>query len=179
MSKNTVDLNISGIYALKEGDAIRYVGQAKNIEKRFRQHSSLAQNRGNTKKQTWITQLLSNGGELKIEVLEATDDLDNAEVKWINQLRSKGANLVNLADGGKSMTHCNRAKQERPWGKSWSPVQRRLIEISQTTKMLRKFYSESPEDVARIEARLIKVNQRIKEVGLDKINYLLWEKYGY
>lgn len=173
------DLNCSGIYALKENGTIRYIGQAKNIGRRYNQHKSLAQNRGNTKKQTWITKLIRDGGKLEIEVLEVTDNLDSSEIKWIKKLRDDGTDLANSADGGKSMAHCNRAKQDKPWGKTWSPVQRRLIEISQTTKMLKRIRGENSKEAARIEARLIEVNQKIKRVGLEKMNYLLWEKYGY
>lgn len=179
MAKTNQDLNCSGIYALKENGTIRYIGQAKHIGRRYNQHKLLAQNRGNTKRQTWLNKLLVAGGELQIEVLEVTQDLDSAEIMWIKKLRDSGLDLVNSADGGKTMTHCNRAKQDKPWGKTWSPVQRRLIEISQTAKMLKRIRGEDSKEAARIEARLIEVNQKIKRVGLEKMNNLLWEKYGY
>lgn len=174
-----VDLSVSGIYALLESDEVRYIGQAKDIAKRHRQHCSVAQNRGDTHKQRWISNMLANGVKPGIVILEKTSDLDSAELKWIKKYRSDNAKLVNIAEGGKNMSHCNRAKASKPWGNAWSPVQRNLITIKRSIRSMReRGGAESNEHADRLEARVVTLNETIKRVGSDVMNERLWNKYG-
>ena len=171
--------SICGIYALCDDTGIRYIGQSKNIAKRYRQHCSIAQNRGNTKRQRWLYKLLSNGISPKLIILEETKELDEAEIRLIAKYAKSGATLTNTAKGGKTLDHCLKAKQCKPWGNSWSPVQRLLIEMKQTIKIIERYGGDDVENrVRNIESKIVRINKKVKEVGLERMNMLLWEKYG-
>lgn len=181
MSKNPTQTGAkSGIYALLDGDVIKYVGQSKNIKKRYAQHCSIMQCRSNRDVHKWIRQLIETGRTPSLQILEITDALDEREIYWIAKLRDEGTVLLNMAAGGKDMSHLKRAKKNMPWGNKWSPVQRRLIEIRQCEKSILKYGAEDKTIVTnQFAKRMARLNERIKSVGLDKVNMLLWEKYGY
>jgi hypothetical protein len=167
--------NKGGIYGLELDGVIVYVGQAKNIAKRFKQHCSLAQNRGARSINKRLYEALSAGIAPKLVVIELTDDLDNREVFWISHHRKLNSNLLNMADGGRSYSYAERSKEENPWGKGWSPVRRRLNLMQSNIKTFKRLGRH--DMAARAEEQLKQVNEYIKIVGLKKMNQLLWSKY--
>jgi hypothetical protein len=164
------------IYALVDDGVVMYVGQAKNLEKRYRQHCSLAQNRSHRKVCQWLTALLEKSQTPELLTLEITECPDERETYWIEHYRKINKDLLNIADGGKTTAHLRRSKLNTPWGNTHSPVQRRIMVIQRTIKILKK---HSPKRAKRLEGRLIEINTAIKRTGLRKMNMLLWEKYGY
>ncbi len=167
---------VCGIYAITFDDKVMYIGQAKDIHKRFKQHCSVAQNRGNTLKNAWLTQQLKDNILPVLKTVEETDNLDEREIYWIDSYRTQGQAELNMHDGGKIFTFSKRNVNTKPWGKGWSPIQRRLIAIKQDIKALRKLDKQDRAD--KLEARLDLINEKIKRNGLDYMNMALWEKYG-
>jgi predicted GIY-YIG superfamily endonuclease len=164
------------IYALAENGAVKYIGQAKNLNKRYNQHCSLAQNMGKTKKNEWIRKLLKAGQLPELIELEATDNLDECEIKWIKKYQYDGVELVNMADGGKTMKHLHRAKKNKPWGSKHSPTQHILMRLKQDIRTVKRF--GHLEEAQKIEETYNYCVETIAKVGKDRMNQLLWEKHG-
>lgn len=135
---------ICGIYALTDPETgdVRYVGQARNIHKRYRQHCNL---NGCAKlpKNRWAAKLARQGAEPGLKVLEETADLDAREIHWIQLLRSQGAKLMNVAEGGKSMRHASEAKAQMPWGRKRAPLQALTANLANIVKSLEGMPSHS------------------------------------
>lgn len=94
--------NHVAIYALCDPNGtIRYIGKAKNPEKRFKQHVREAlKSRGiNKHKESWIRQLYANGNAVTLRVLEwcLESDWQQAECQWIDRHKST---LTNQTPGG-------------------------------------------------------------------------------
>ena len=91
------------IYVLQEPDtgAVRYVGQTKYPRRREWLHCSHSNNRrGARRVNKWILGLLERGSRPVFKVIEETPHLDDRERHWIAELRSRGADLLNMNDGG-------------------------------------------------------------------------------
>lgn len=161
------------IYALSSDGVVKYVGQAKDLKKRYGQHCSLAQNTGKLPRNLWITELLKGNKEPVITSLERTDDIDTAEIKWIKLFRQQGE-LLNIADGGKSMASLHRAKKALPWGKTHSPTQRILMMLKSDIRTMEKL--GRPELAEKIRGQYANCVEAINRVGKDRMNILLWEK---
>lgn len=166
----------SGIYALTISGVVYYIGQAKNINKRYKQHCSLAQNRGYTKRNVWLYEILKSGGLPDLIVIEHTDDLDAREIYWIGHYRKQGLAQMNTSGGGHSYDYAEHCKLNNPWGKGWSPIRRRLNVIHNTIQSHRR--RGELHQVQRLETKLRLVNDAIKRVGLKEMNMILWERYG-
>jgi len=90
---------IYGIRA-RAGDQIRYVGQTVLLPKRRRTHLRLARNGSAYDVHLWIARL---GGAVEFVVLEeciGADSLNEAEIRWIAELKKDGLPLLNGTDGG-------------------------------------------------------------------------------
>lgn len=89
------------IYLLMEkGGNIRYVGITKNdVRVRLAGHLKDSRRR-NTYRDKWIASL---GYPPLVHVIEETDDTSR-EAFWISTLRSMGARLTNLTDGGEGIS---------------------------------------------------------------------------
>jgi hypothetical protein len=84
-------------------DAIRYVGKANDPATRLREHIYDAVHRGTrTWRARWIRHLLNQGRSPAYTMLEAVSDSEwqDAERRWINDLRADGHRLTNIAPGG-------------------------------------------------------------------------------
>lgn len=83
---------------------LRYIGRTKNIALRLKGHISEAKhiNKKDTHKNNWIKQLLNEGLEPAIEILEecTIDTWEQAERGWITDCKKHGVRLVNIARGG-------------------------------------------------------------------------------
>ena len=108
MQIDTANQPLTYIYALtdpRETDdvkCVRYVGKAKNTDRRFEHHLWDARNGIRTYCCNWIRQLLAVGLVPAINILETTtqDVAADRERGWIAYLRAAGSPLTNLTDGG-------------------------------------------------------------------------------
>lgn len=88
------------IYGLHSGDGvIRYVGQTKQgVAGRLRDHLKSVAKSSQLKAHQWIREC---GPEaIRIEVLEETDELDQAEKNWIHWAREICSENLNVSPGG-------------------------------------------------------------------------------
>ena len=99
---------------------VRYVGMAKNVEKRYKEHFTRLDK--NTHKTNWIKQLLSQGiyPELHIQQKIKMEYWQEAEQFWISYYRNAGYPLTNSTDGGEGTigwhpTDEQRKKQSVNW----------------------------------------------------------------
>lgn len=97
------------IYGLFEptSDLIRYVGQTQQGLRRRRSGHILGPRRlsAHLPVNRWIAKLHAAGQEFEIRALEGplhVADLDEAERRWIANLRAEGADLLNLCSGGRA-----------------------------------------------------------------------------
>jgi hypothetical protein len=93
------------IYALCEpnSEIIRYVGKTANSpEQRLRSHLAPSSLKPKNHRTDWLRSLVKQGLKPALFVLEETTDdcWQEAECRWIAQLRSLGCDLVNSTNGG-------------------------------------------------------------------------------
>jgi len=179
MENNINNENIykgSGIYGLINPyqNELIYVGQAKNIHKRYLQHCSISNNIGNSKIKSFLYETIKDKKLPKLVILEKTINLDDREMYWIKYYRNLGIDLANMNDGGKSMIHTSRAKKNKPWGNSWSPLQRIFINYRDAIKTLKKI----GKDTSELELKFLKIQELINNFGRDYFNDKLYKKYG-
>jgi hypothetical protein len=101
------------IYTLSDGDRIRYVGKAKNPDKRLRQHLWPAKSKRDHLA-NWIRKLRAEGRKPVMNVIEWTGDWEQCEQRWITYFRSQGADLLNVAAGGLDMAHVAESRGRFP-----------------------------------------------------------------
>lgn len=103
-----------GIYVLSCPDTgeIRYIGQTKDAAKRYTAHKC-SRERG--AKSCWVSSLRAQGKVPKMTMVIHTDDLDAEEIELISIYRAMGANLLNIADGGKDRPAHLMGKSRTPW----------------------------------------------------------------
>jgi len=164
-----------GIYALCLDGEVKYIGQSRDIKKRYRQHCSLAQNVGKTKKDEWLYEILLKDINPELLILEETEDLDKKEIEWIKKYRDEGI-LLNLSDGGQTMSYLRKKKLEKPWGKTHSPIQRRLSVIKRNIEYFNRMGMTKMANSA--SEKYNSVVDFIKSQDREKLNLLLWNKYG-
>lgn len=82
---------------------VRYVGKAKNPERRLAGHIGTARNGGRYPSSHWIRRLISKGLMPKMEIIAwvSEDRWEEAEKLCIQHCREVYDGLLNLADGGK------------------------------------------------------------------------------
>lgn len=95
------------IYALKDPrtNEVRYVGWARNVDRRLRDHMRDARAGNQTYKARWIRTLLDQGVKPAYDLLDksAFGDWADAERWWIKRKREEGCRLTNATDGGDGM----------------------------------------------------------------------------
>lgn len=134
------------IYALSDPrtDEIRYVGWTKHtIGKRIVAHVEEAKRleagkARRTHKNRWVLSLVRRGLRPVGELLEETNDPDEAGRRWIRRMREEGARLTNATPGGKGS-----------YGARWklTTEQRRAISERETGR------KKSPDEVEKMRAR--------------------------
>lgn len=91
------------IYTLSDGENIRYVGKSHGIDavkKRFFAHKT-GKRDTHLPKTVWVNSLKNKGVEVVMEILEVVDgNWEQSEIYWIQQLKTWGFNLTNIAEGG-------------------------------------------------------------------------------
>lgn len=92
---------IYGLYDPRNKE-LRYVGKATDLHKRLIGHISLAKGDVTNPKSKWINELLSEGLNPEIRVLEETDENNwpDVEKKWIADCLAEGISLSNILEGG-------------------------------------------------------------------------------
>jgi len=98
----TARKSIVGIYALTDrGGSVRYIGQSKDIERRYRQYR---EGRGHSPALSlWLNGVARAPGLIILEACDRTH-LNNRERWWINQARRLGHALLNGMEGGGATT---------------------------------------------------------------------------
>jgi GIY-YIG catalytic domain-containing protein len=136
------------VYALKdENGTPRYVGITKNPKDRYSRHLREARAK-RTHRQCWISSMLAHGLKPSIEVLEWTDDWDQAEREWVFKFRALGYPLTNGNAGGISMDHVrgyNSADTKLPYFKKV------CIRLGQA-RCGSKYLPSTPEKIAKYHA---------------------------
>lgn len=120
------------VYVLEDprDGEIRYVGVTENPKARYGHHCRLSENIGKrAHRARWICSLLELGLKPEMVLLERADDWDEAERRWIRNLRAIGCHLVNGNDGGKTLDHAKRAKASGKWAGRHTPMQRILLRL--------------------------------------------------
>jgi group I intron endonuclease len=94
------------IYALKCPDTlqVRYIGKAKNPQKRLQLHLIPSQRRSHTHKNHWLSSLLALGKKPILEILERTTEAEWQERErfYIQEYRQL-SELTNTTDGGEGV----------------------------------------------------------------------------
>jgi hypothetical protein len=135
-----VEQRLRKIYILTEPETgeVRYVGVTwGTLRKRRGCHIREARRGHHSHKCHWTRQLLNQGLEPAIELLEVTEHWREREVFWIAHYRQLGARLTNLADGGKGPQGCRMPPEEKAKrsaamkGRKFSPEHRAAISRGQ------------------------------------------------
>lgn len=160
------------IYGLlcPETHICRYVGYAKDVTKRYKQHCRMSENQKNTKRQNWLRTLLEQNKLPVLIVLEKNvKDWDEAERRWVKYYQFySGDFLTNTAEGGISNKHMNESpkshvKKKKRW--KWSTSYAMLTKGD-------KYYTPNPERVKKVNDTI----RMLKKRGLyDKFREE-WEK---
>lgn len=91
------------LYTLNEPDTgeIRYVGKSEDVNKRLKEHIRKSK-RNKTHKDNWIQSLLNQNKSPILEIYKVVPESSwgECEQKLISELREKGLNLTNIANGG-------------------------------------------------------------------------------
>lgn len=101
------------IYGLVDpySNCLRYIGKTKNISDRFNLHLSTARTGGKKHKDRWILGLLNKGTVPTMVILEeVTGKGDIEECFWIAFVKTSGAELLNIKEGG---SRANNSPQTR------------------------------------------------------------------
>src|SRR5882757_595286 len=105
VSKQTnKDKLLKAIYLLKDDlGNVRYVGYTKDPEMRMKYHKRECRWGRRTHRKAWVSEMLLLNREIKMEVVEWTEDWNMAERQWIFKMRALGCDLVNGSDGGQCL----------------------------------------------------------------------------
>jgi hypothetical protein len=95
---------ITYIYALMDGDDIRYIGKSDNPNKRLNEHINYGYNK-KSYKHNWVRKMLSENKEIKIKILEVVpyNIWGEREIYWINKHSS--SKLTNKTIGGEGKNY--------------------------------------------------------------------------
>lgn len=113
IDENTPDIPKFFVYGLFDPETkhLRYVGQTIHaLERRLKRHIKEAQKGLKTHKCCWIRSLLTENKTPEIALLEdfpndvSKQELDDAEIYWIEQFKSLGCELTNCTKGGDGIT---------------------------------------------------------------------------
>lgn len=106
---------IYGLVDPRDG-LFRYVGQAVDVEVRFKQHLSGTSLDGNIAKALWLRELRQTGVRPECRILEECDDFleaDEAERKWIHRLIEEDHPIINVAQGGAGVRGSSKIRHTR------------------------------------------------------------------
>ena len=103
-----------GVYALLDPvtGIIAYIGQSKNISKRYSQHVKSCANKA---LKSWICRLSNAGMSPDMIILEESDSPVDAEKHWIDRAKAAGIVLFNIHEGGRYPSHAHAEKKAKIW----------------------------------------------------------------
>lgn len=164
------------IYGLSDPSTgqLRYVGKTgRSLALRLQKHLNPSHLEGCTHKNSWIKSVLSLGQKPiihSIQVLDTSEDLNNAEIYWIKFFRDQGCRLTNGTDGGdgsqvgRTFSFETREKIAAAMRGRRSPHSAATkAKISASTKGRKK----SPETVANMAAAQFRFNERKRQSSLS------------
>lgn len=129
---------IYGLIDPRDGQ-IRYVGQSSVGMKR-------AEVLHSAKCKSWQMSLRSQNLREEVEIIEETEDLNDAEMFWIAYFRMIGADLTNLTAGGEGLKNCSeetrRKLRDCKLGTKLSEDHKRKIRLATEGKHTQKFSEE-------------------------------------
>lgn len=137
----------SSVYGLINGDTmeLRYIGQTTNSMQRLRIHK-LAKSH-NPHLNNWLR--ATNWNMITLE--RDPDDIDEAEIRWIREMREQGARLLNIEPGGNGRSFETRAKiSAAKKGRPHSDEHRAKISIAMIGHKNGLGYRHSAETRARM-----------------------------
>ena len=99
-------------------EELRYIGKSKDVDKRFKEHLSLAKSTKRKKSAVhkWIMSLLNkdiNVDYVIIDEAEKEQELNNLEIFYINYYKFLGCRLLNLTDGGEGSLGCKLSEAQK------------------------------------------------------------------
>jgi predicted GIY-YIG superfamily endonuclease len=87
----------------REPHEIRYIGISSDVIRRYNDHCKCYKYKLHTKKNAWILNVLNNGGDIEIGLLEVCESLEianNREKFFIEKYKKLGHRLTNSTIGG-------------------------------------------------------------------------------
>lgn len=116
------DRNTPTIYGLKDPrhGMYCYVGQAVDLDLRYRRHIAGQNHDGNFGKARWMEDMAKAGFRPEMVTLQECDTFDEAnkaERDWIRRLKEEDHPILNVADGGAGVRSASklRAARKRDW----------------------------------------------------------------
>lgn len=167
------------VYVLVDPDtnAIRYVGQTRNFNKRRAQHCLLSNCKGETHRDNWLSSILIRGKKPKVIPVIVNAEWNVDERLCVSAFAKSGCDLVNGNAGGTDGTHMRIAKTSPNVSGRWSPLHRarqiiasgpngreRSAVVHAAIKRAIKREGKSAA-LARINAELVRRNPRIFDCG--------------
>lgn len=119
---------------------LRYVGYARNLQKRIMKHHSPSNLKKNTHKNAWIKSLLAKKQKADvwiIEQYETSEELPQAEIEIIAYFKYIGCNLTNGTlggDGGMGRKHTDEELKKMSDAKIGKPASQYQIDAIRKTK---------------------------------------------
>lgn len=173
------------IYVLADPDTgdVRYVGQTKTPRRRLWLHRSASNNRSSRRLPSWIRRLLAQGKRPLMLEVELTTEPNAAEVRWIAEYKRRGADLLNMNEGGQTLEHCLRAPTAIRKGTRQGIAHRVMIDLKRGVNELNRLgYPDAAQRVeAKRQAAQAAINRLAKRIGRAKamahINEKLALKY--
>lgn len=153
---------------------IRYVGETvRAAAVRFSQHKTTASKQTTPPVNAWIRGLLNEGSAptlIELEAFESVQDMHDGECFWIGYMRSLGANLLNISEGGSTRTGYRHSAETRArwsrerrgekagnYGKRRTPEQKAMFSAITKARWQRTPHpmlgtKRSPETIAKMAA---------------------------
>lgn len=174
------------IYALIDPltHAVRYIGQTTNSTRRKWQHSSKSNNLGQRKVNQWLKLLFAAGSYPIFIKIEDTYDLDAREVFWVAEHRRRGADLLNMNEGGASLHHAHASPKSSTKTGKHSPLQMVKLRMSQTAASFLKEdraveYERALKHISAMEGAIKRAIKREGKVAaLARINAQLEKRWA-
>lgn len=102
----------------EETNELRYIGKTKDVEKRFKEHLSLAKSTKRKKSaiHKWIMYLFNkniNVNYVVIDEVENNQELNDLEIFYIDYYKFLGCRLLNLTGGGEGGLGCKYTEEQK------------------------------------------------------------------
>lgn len=123
-------------------NTIRYIGKAKNSEKRLKSHIRDSKRR-NTPLYLWIRELIQSGKIPVMKVISIADDWQSEEIRQIQIHKEMGCDLLNVAKGG-NQPYCSKEQLAINGSNTFNKIRNeRLFELKRRMGMSLTWLKES------------------------------------